>query len=256
MNWNPTENYFLTTQHSSFTVHWWVLVHCGQFWGHSAFLKGLFCWLLTSVWVLQSYQDYNSIFISAYPYINSLSQEHKNPIKTDGQNITLKTKGKAKERPKDTQLVGTKDKGELVPLMVGSYLTYSLSIVVNMQIMRSNSNRRFRTIISYHPIFLSIAEAKARWKAILIRCLKNWMQKYKDKWPLDHLSWKKWAFSDERIHITPRCTVNFHGHWNKMVPFMKPSIFADLYNGVKFHNYTCWLTNDILNHHLLCQINN
>jgi hypothetical protein len=37
---------------------------------------------------------------------------------------------------------------------------------------------------------------------------------------------------------------------------MKPSIFADLYNGVKFHNYTCWLTNDILNHHLLCQINN
>jgi len=29
MNWNPTENCFLTTYHSSFMVCWWVLVHCG-----------------------------------------------------------------------------------------------------------------------------------------------------------------------------------------------------------------------------------
>jgi hypothetical protein len=26
-----TENYFLTTYHSSFMVHWWVLVYCGLF---------------------------------------------------------------------------------------------------------------------------------------------------------------------------------------------------------------------------------
>jgi hypothetical protein len=36
--------------------------------------------------------------------------------------ITWKAKGKAKERPKDTQLVGTKEGKELV-LVVGSYLT-------------------------------------------------------------------------------------------------------------------------------------
>jgi len=29
MNWNPTENCFMTTYHSSFMVRWWVLVHCG-----------------------------------------------------------------------------------------------------------------------------------------------------------------------------------------------------------------------------------
>jgi len=29
-NWNSTENYFLTTYRSSFMMHWWELVHCGQ----------------------------------------------------------------------------------------------------------------------------------------------------------------------------------------------------------------------------------
>ncbi len=47
-----------------------------------------------------------------------LVMEHKSPIKTDGHNITLKTKQKAKEKPKDAQLVGTKEGGKLVPLMV------------------------------------------------------------------------------------------------------------------------------------------
>ncbi len=28
-NWDPTENCFLTTYHSSFMVHWWAPVHCG-----------------------------------------------------------------------------------------------------------------------------------------------------------------------------------------------------------------------------------
>jgi hypothetical protein len=59
--------------------------------------------------------------------------------------IKQKTKWKAKERPKDAQSVGTKEARELVPLLVGSYLTDSLFNVTCMQIMRSNSNRRLRT---------------------------------------------------------------------------------------------------------------
>jgi hypothetical protein len=39
--------------------------------------------------------------------------------------ITWKAKGKVKERPKDTQLVGTIEGRELVLLMVGSYLTHN-----------------------------------------------------------------------------------------------------------------------------------
>jgi hypothetical protein len=42
-------------------------------------------------------------------------------------------------------------------------------------------------------ILLCIAEAKACWRAILTCYLKNWMQKDKDKWPFNRLSWKKQA---------------------------------------------------------------
>ncbi len=42
-----------------------------------------------------------------------------------------------------------------------------------------------------NAIFLFMAEVKARWRAILTRCLKNWMQKNKDKWSSNCLSWKK-----------------------------------------------------------------
>jgi cytochrome c biogenesis protein CcdA len=58
-------------------------------------------------------------------------------------------------------------------------------------------------------IFLSIVEAKARWKAILIHYLKNWMQKDKDKWPPDRLSWKKQAHSlmkQSISHLGAPCT--------------------------------------------------
>ncbi len=58
------------------------------------------------------------------------------------------------------------------------------------------------------------------------------------------------------IHITFERTVHFHGYWNKMVPFVKPSIIADLSNGAKFCNYTYWSTNDIRSHCLPCQFNN
>jgi hypothetical protein len=46
-----------------------------------------------------------------------------------------------------------------------------------------------------NAIFFFIIEVKTCWRVILTCCLKNWMQKDKDKWPPNHLSWKKWAHS-------------------------------------------------------------
>jgi hypothetical protein len=57
-------------------------------------------------------------------------------------------KGKAKERPKNVQLVGTKEGRKLVLIVVGNYLTHHPFNVTRMQIMKPNSNRRFRTNIS------------------------------------------------------------------------------------------------------------
>jgi hypothetical protein len=64
------------------------------------------------------------------------------------ETITRKTKGKAKEKPKDTQPARTKEGRELVPFVVGSYFTHNLFNIVYMQIMKSNNNRRSRTNIS------------------------------------------------------------------------------------------------------------
>jgi hypothetical protein len=61
---------------------------------------------------------------------------------------------------------------------------------------------------------------------------------------------------NETIHITPKCVVHLHDYQNKMVPFMKLSIFEDLNNDIKFHSYTYWSTNDIRSHHLSCQVSN
>jgi hypothetical protein len=47
------------------------------------------------------------------------------------------------------------------------------------------------------------------------------------------------AFPNETIHIVPKCIVHLHGHQNKVVPLVKPSILVDFNNGIKFHNYTC-----------------
>jgi hypothetical protein len=63
--------------------------------------------------------------------------------------ITHKTQGTAKERLKDAQPTKTKEGRELVPFMVGSYFTHNPSNVANMQIVRSNINRMFKTCISY-----------------------------------------------------------------------------------------------------------
>jgi len=62
--------------------------------------------------------------------------------------ITWKTKGQAKERPKDARPTRTEEGREIVPLVVGSYLTHNPSNVAYMQIMKSNNNRRSRTSIS------------------------------------------------------------------------------------------------------------
>jgi hypothetical protein len=46
--------------------------------------------------------------------------------------ITQKTKGKAKERSKDTHLIGTNKGRELIPFVVGGYFTYIPSNVTCM----------------------------------------------------------------------------------------------------------------------------
>jgi hypothetical protein len=56
------------------------------------------------------------------------------------------------------------------------------------------------------------------------------------------------TFHDEMIHITLEYIVYLHGHWNKMVPLMKPFILMDFNNGAKFHNCICWSTDDIHSH--------
>jgi hypothetical protein len=63
--------------------------------------------------------------------------------------IPYKTKGKAKARSKDTHFARTKEGKELVSLTVRSYFTHNPSNVANMQVVRSNSNKRSRTSFSY-----------------------------------------------------------------------------------------------------------
>jgi hypothetical protein len=45
---------------------------------------------------------------------------------------------------------------------------------------------------------------------------------------------------NEMIHIMLGCALHLHDHWNKVMPLLKPSIFANLNNGAKFRSYTCW----------------
>ncbi len=52
----------------------------------------------------------------------------------------------------------------------------------------------------------------------------------------------------ETIHIMPRCVMHLYGHRKKVVPLLKPFIFMDLSNGIKFRNCTYWLINDTWNH--------
>jgi hypothetical protein len=56
---------------------------------------------------------------------------------------------------------------------------------------------------------------------------------------------------NQMIHIMFKCVVHLHGHRNKVVPFMKPSIFANFSNSAKFY----WLINDTQSHHLSHWVN-
>jgi hypothetical protein len=58
-------------------------------------------------------------------------------VRTKSQTEKKKTprqKGKVKDRPKNLQNAGTKERRELIPLMVRSYVTHSPSNVACMQI--------------------------------------------------------------------------------------------------------------------------
>jgi hypothetical protein len=75
------------------------------------------------------------------------------------ETITQKIKGKGKERPKDAQSTRTKEGRELIVFVVGIYFTHNLFNVACMQIVRSNSNKRYKTNIScQHNLFLKHAE--------------------------------------------------------------------------------------------------
>jgi len=56
---------------------------------------------------------------------------------------------------------------------------------------------------------------------------------------------------NETIYIMPKCVMHLQGHWNKMVPFMNPSIFADFNNDIKFCNSTSSSINDTHNYYFL-----
>jgi hypothetical protein len=74
--------------------------------------------------------------------------EQKNRIKNPvAKTITHTTKGRPKKGQKDVKPKGTKEGRELVPFMVESYFTHSPSNVICMQIVKFNSNKRFRTSI-------------------------------------------------------------------------------------------------------------
>jgi hypothetical protein len=122
--------------------------------------------------------------------------------------IIREAKKAGQKKSKDEQPTWTKNKErrELVLLVVGSYLTHGPSNVTCMQIVRSNNNGKSKTpiICQCQCNFLSTTEAKAHWKAMLTRCLKNWMQKDKDKWSPNHLSWKRWT------HFLMKQPISYH----------------------------------------------
>jgi hypothetical protein len=84
-------------------------------------------------------------------------------------------------------------------------------------------------------IFFSMTKVKTCWKAILIFFWKIECKKIRiNDFPIvyhekdEHTPW--W---NDPYHTH----VHLHGHRNKVMPFMKLFILADLNNGVKFHNY-------------------
>jgi hypothetical protein len=75
--------------------------------------------------------------------------------------IARKTKGQGQRKAKRCVTRKNQKGRKLIPLVVGSYFTHSLSNVTRMQIVKSNSNRRSRTNILANTIFLFITDVKA-----------------------------------------------------------------------------------------------
>jgi hypothetical protein len=70
------------------------------------------------------------------------------------ETITWKIKGKARERPKDTQPTRTKEGKERASMFRGRKLFHHSSFNVTcMQIVRFNSNKRYKTSISHQCNF-------------------------------------------------------------------------------------------------------
>jgi hypothetical protein len=55
-------------------------------------------------------------------------------------------------------------------------------------------------------------------------------------------------------HLGAPCTSMAIGI--KRCPLLKPSIFGDLSNGIKFHICTCWSINGTWSHHLPHKVSN
>jgi hypothetical protein len=127
-------------------------------------------------------------------------------------------------------------------LVVGSYLTHNPFNVANMQIVRSSNNRSFKISISHQCNFLFYNKGQSTLKNNINTFLKKLNGKRQGQITFRSFFVEKMStLLDETIHITLACVVHLHGHWNKMVPLMKPFILADINNNVKFHNCTCWL---------------
>ncbi len=101
-----------------------------------------------------------------FSIVGPLALHFKDSQKSNKRSMAItskwRQKRKAKERPKDAQPTRTKKGRELVPLVVGSYLTHGPSNVTNMQIMKSNNNGRSKKTSPANVIFLFIVEVKAR----------------------------------------------------------------------------------------------
>jgi hypothetical protein len=87
-----------------------------------------------------------------------------------------------------------------------------------------------------HIVFLFVAKAKACWRAILTCYLKKWMQNKKDKWPFNHLLWKRQAHSLMKWSISHLCAT-----WTSIIVQIKwcPSWNSlNFNNDTEFQNYT------------------
>ncbi len=95
--------------------------------------------------------------ISDLSCVYSTHLQQKNPIKIDGWNHHTKDKREGQRKVKKcAQLARTKEGRELVPLVIRSYLTHNPFNVTFIQIMRFNSNSRFRKASPANLFFYSI----------------------------------------------------------------------------------------------------